>query len=230
MSRSAASAAQSPTPDTGLSESAAAFLTQECDRMLNLYTQAQGNAQNVFNFYLTFVTTVIGAIIVIAQAAPGNAAWTLAGVLFFAVIVGSVYLSALSGRYAHAYRYARAVDELRRFLIQRLNVPVPAGYQPFLSGGNRAAQGRAAWFYWLFPTGTYQMFIAVVNSTALAAAAGLIFVQADAAGARQIVAMVLVFVLTLSVSNIYSHLVIQRFAGRLGVDLWNDSPAWASRE
>jgi len=35
-----------------LSEQANTFLTQECDRMLDLYTQAQANAQSVFNFYM----------------------------------------------------------------------------------------------------------------------------------------------------------------------------------
>jgi len=55
----------------------------------------------------------------------------------------------------------------------------------------------------------------------------------DSAGAsdlRGLVGSLLVFGLTLTISNAYSRLVIVRFGNKLNVDLWNDSPAWASRE
>ncbi len=217
---------ETPAP---LSDHSIAFLTQECDRMLSLYSQAQSNAQSVFNFYLTFVTTVIGAVVVLLQVVTSNVEAILAGVLFFAVIVGVVYLAALSGRYAHAFRYAHAVDELRRYLIERLQVPMPASYDNFLVEKNRSAKS-AAWVYWLIPTGTYQLFVALVNSTALAAVVWLIMDSAGASDLRGLVGSLLVFGLTLTISNAYSRLVIVRFGNKLNVDLWNDSPAWASRE
>jgi hypothetical protein len=219
-----------------LSEQAVEFLTRECERMLSLYSQAQANAQSVFNFYLTFVTTVVGAVVVIVQIAPPGsdttrqADWVLGGVLLFAAVVGSVYLSALSGRYAHAARYSLAVDEIRRYLIERLQVPTPPVYETFLKGEYRAAQGYRAWVYWLTPTGTYAMFMAMINSAAFAAVTWLVFASAGTSAGRGLIAALIVFILVMTISNIYSRLVIMRFGRSVSIHLWKDSPAWAARE
>lgn len=209
------------------------FLNQECGRMLELYTQAQESAQSVFNFYLSFVTAVLGAVLVILQVDPlgqadAQSEWVLGAVLFFGVIVGSVYLSALSGRYGYAARYALAVDVIRRHLITKLDVPMPTLYQPFLDSEASVHQPEA-WYLWLLPTGTYQMFIAVVNSTALAAVVWLIFTATDAGVGRAVIASLLVFVITLSIFNAYSRMVIDRFRQGLNIYMWEESPAWASR-
>lgn len=218
-----------------LSEQTVSFLTQECDRMLGLYQQAQTNAQSVFNFYLTFVTAVVGGVIYIAQltsesekAATQNDL-TLIGVLFFAAIVGTVYLPALAGRYAQAARYAQAVDEIRRYLIDRLDTPVPPIYDSLVNFHPRLPGKSIAWLYWLMPAGTYQMFISIVNSAALGAMTWLFFNLADADPGRGVLATVIVFGVSTAIYNAYSHLVIARFGKGVNVDLAHDSPGWASR-
>jgi hypothetical protein len=215
-----------------LTESATNFLLQECDRMLNLYTQAQANAQSVFNFYLTFVTAVIGAIVFIVQVGDVDIEGSLSLLLLFAALVGSVYLSALSGRYAHAARYAHAVDEIRRYLIIRLHIPTPTIYGSFLGVDEDPHDAPLAWYIWLFPSGTYQMFIAIVNSAALGAMTWLIFSLAETGAGRGMIATFIVFLLSLTVYNIYSRLIMQAFNKQLHVriDMGRNLDLWAARE
>ncbi len=215
-----------------------AFLTQEMDRLLGLYSQAQANIQSVFNFYLTFITAVVGGVIVVVQLSPQTAAdvvgsrLTLVGLLFFAAIVGSVYLSALAGRYAHAQRFAHAVDSIRYYLITHLQIDVPPVYSRFVQEHRvQPAEVPMKWYLWLFPTGTYQMFIAIINSAALAAMTWIIFSAVNEHG-RGLLGVVLVFVLSLTVFNTYSRLVIRRFTTRLHlrIDAAYELALWAARE
>lgn len=218
-----------------LSEQTVDFLTKECDRMLGLYQQAQTNAQSVFNFYLTFVTAILGAVIFIAQMTADNATTAdqndlmVIAVLIFAAIVGTVYMPALAGRYAQAARYAHAVDEIRRYLIDRLDTPVPPIYDSLVDYHPRLPGKRIAWLYWMMPTGTYQMFIAIVNSTALGVMTWLFVDLADADPGRGVLATVIVFALSTVIYNAYSHMVIARFDKGVNVDQAHDSPGWASR-
>ncbi len=222
-----------------LSEQSVAFLTQEIERMLSLYSQAQANAQSVFNFYLTFVTAVLGAIIFVFQVSSdavnsNNIELIAGGLLFFVAIVGSVYLSALSGRYAHAARYARTVDAVRLYLIQQLQVPMPALYERFLvvPPGLRPQADKFSLLVWLMPTGTYQMFIAMVNSSALAAMIWLISEVAGVEPGRGVVAVVVIFLVALTVYNVYSRLIINTFTKQLHVriDMERELPMWAARQ
>ena len=79
------------------------------------------------------------------------------------------------------------------------------------------------------PAGTYQMFIALVNSTALGTMTWLFVDLADADPGRGVLASVIVFVLSTAIYNAYSHMVIARFDKGVNVDLAHDSPGWASR-
>jgi cbb3-type cytochrome oxidase subunit 3 len=217
-----------------LNETTIAFLNQECDRMLALYQQAQANAQSVFNFYLTFVTAVLGAVVFILQVAPsdsetGHTSAMLVVVLFFAAIVGSIYLPALSGRYAHAARYSLAVDEIRRHLIAHLESPLPSIYQSLTQPLHRQPGKALSWLYWLMPSGTYEMFITFVNSAALGAIVWVFADLAGVSGGRVVFAAGLVFVLSTIIYNVYSHLIIARFGKGVNVHLWDDSPGWAAR-
>lgn len=224
---------QSP-PKPQLSETTVAFLNQECERMLSLYSQAQANAQSVFNFYLTFVTAVIGAIVFITQSAPENSVGgrtegLLLLVLSFAAVVGSVYLPALAGRYAHASRYAFAADEIRRYLIAHLHTTLPDVYESLTKPRRRRLRKAFDWIYTLVPNGTYEVFITFVNSAALSAITWLFLDMAEAAPWRVVIGAAVVFVLSTVVYSIYSHMIINRFGKGLNVYLWDDSPGWSAR-
>jgi len=232
MSKKSAAPKAEETPEKReLNDKAVAFLTQECERMLSLYNQAQSNAQNVFNFYLTFTTTVVGAVIVLLQVSPARVELLVGTVLFFSFIVGTIYISSLSGKYGHASRYAHVVDEIRRYLIENLDIPTPTVYAPFLAPKPTHVELEPRWV-WLFPAGTYQFFIALVTSTALAGITWLIFADARAGIGRGLLASVIVFILALTIYNAYSRLVVRKFYERLHVrvDTGKDLAVWAARE
>lgn len=211
-----------------LDEQSTAFLKDECDRLLSLYNEAQSNTQSVFNFYLTFLTTITGAIVLIVQIGVGRPMRTqlmVIALLFFAAVVGSVYLSAIAFRYARAKRYAEAVDQIRAYLMQRQNLTLPTIYDDLQAVRVEKKIGRTAW---LLPTGTYQMFIAFVNSAAL----GIIAVLVEMTGARNIgmsvIAALLIFLVTQIVYNVYAQLVLSRFGH--GITVSNPSSSmWAGK-
>ncbi len=229
-----------PREQGTLSEQAFEFLLKEYDSLRDLFTQTESSLQSLFNFYLTLVTTVVGAIVLILQVtAPDPASlarsqFILSGLLVFAALIGSAYLSALAGRYAHLVRYAQGIDEIRRHLISRLEVPTPPLYQAFLASApkpNRPTQKQKSptWLYWLLPTGTYQLFVAVINSLALSAGVLLFFIATQVAEAeliRSLLATLLIFFLVFQAYNFYSHLVMQLLIQRLNiqVDTQRDLP------
>jgi hypothetical protein len=74
------------------------------------------------------------------------------------------------------------------------------------------------------------MFIAIINSATLALVVGIITDIAGADFGRKFLASAIVFLVTLTIFNAYSRMVILRFRGLVNINLWEDSPAWAARE
>lgn len=218
--------------DTSLTAEQRQMLLTEADRLQTLYLDARNGIQSVFNFYLTFVTAVIGGLIFILQGAEDGLTLAnqlmLIGLLFFAALVGSVYMSALSGRYGHAARFAHALDAVRRALLQ--GIPLPDVYRNFTTA-QVAAKRRKNPIIWLVPTGTFQMFIAIVNAAALGLAVWLLALMGGALR-EGVVAGLLIFFISLTIYNIYSRLVIQRFSRALDVrvDMTGVLGAWAARQ
>lgn len=207
------------------------LLTQECDRMLTLYNATQAGAQSVFNFYLTFVTAVVAGLIFLGGDAGANPL-TIAGVLLFSAMVGTVYLSALAGRYAHAARYAGAVDALRHALFEQVTAGMPPQYRDFtafVNGSGMAPQTSV--LAWLFPHGTYTLFISVINSFAMAAMAYIASVDFGVPDGRALIGAVVIVAVVLTIQNAYVRLVVERLRQRFGVrvDMGDDMGLWASR-
>jgi hypothetical protein len=239
-----------PPPETcedevKLDEQSIQFLMKEYDSLRALFAQAETSAQSIFNFYLTLVTTVVGAVVLVAQlttSVPANlvrSQLTVSGLLIFAASIGSVYLSALSGRYGHLARYAQGIDEIRRYLIHHLNVPTPPIYKSFLEQESSPPKGRSQkllrWASWLFPTGTYQLFISAVNSVSLAVAIWLFLSAAQVPAThlgRSITAVFVIFLLIFTVYNVYSHVIMRLMISRLNVrvDTLRDLPLLAGKQ
>ena len=220
------------------------FLMKEYDALRELFAATESSTQNIFNFYLTLLTAVVGAVVLIVQFGVPDSGRTkltrllIAGLLFFTVGVGSVYLSALSGRYAHLARYARGIDEIRRHLIDILEVPMPSIYQDFMAHSasqKKRSKRSLPHLSWLFPTGTYQFFVAAVNSVFLAIATWLFLATPDITRIqlrRSTTAAILIFLITLTVYNIYSHLIISTVVSRLNIrlDTQSDLPLIAGKQ
>jgi hypothetical protein len=215
--------------ESQLSEQSFQFLLKEYETLKDLYTQAETGAQSIFNFYLTLLTTVSGGAVVILQFTPksidpNRAIWILGGVLLFIASIGTTYLSSISGRYAHLVRYAQGIDEIRRFLIQRLDVPLPPIYQDFIAGGATAhknlVQKVSDRLVWVFPIGTYQFFIVALNGLSLAAATWVFFKILHYSHTHlAIFASVIVFLFMNSVYNLYSRLVMRSVTSKLNVSI-----------
>jgi hypothetical protein len=222
-----------PAPDK-LDDQALQVLFKEYDTLRELFTQAEASAQSMFNFYLTLVSTVIGAVVVLIQFGGANL-WIMVGLLSFTAAVGSVYLSALVGRYAHMARYAHGIDTLRRFLIRRADAPTPHEYVAFLREPDAPNPSRSRWLFWLFPTGTFQFFVAMVNSLALSMAVWLFLsvtgIVTSQLG-RSALVVALLFLLSFTVYNIYSNLLIRTLTRRLNVrvDTASDLPLIAGKQ
>lgn len=223
-----------PESQNHLNEAAAALLTQECERMVSLYQQAQDGIQTVFNFYLTFVTAVVGGLVVLLQidvnpADEQGRTGLIVALLFFGALTSTVYLSALAGRYAHAGRFAYAADELRRRLLLDADLMLPPVYRSFMAAERRTASGRAAWIYYLVPVGTYQMFVATITATALTLMIIILGAEGDISGSNLVIAAFVMFFVAFTLLNAYAHQVIVRFGNRVNIYLGDDSPAWAAR-
>jgi hypothetical protein len=228
-------------PKDELDEQAIDFLKDECNRLQTLYLQMQDSAQSIFNFYLTLASTIVGALIVLLQASTLDAIQTrliIMGLLAFSTIVGTVYLSAMSGRYAHLARYSYAIDEIRKYLIQRLKIPVPEVYREFMQSEKVTPKNswrkRLGLLIWLFPTGTYAMFIAIVSSLSLGILTGLIASLGDVSAGGLFGASAWVFIITLTVFNVYSRFFINRVSKRLHVrissgHMGEELGAWAGK-
>jgi hypothetical protein len=216
------------------------IILKEYDALRELHSQAEASAQSIFNFYLTLMTTVGGAIVLILQLSPpGDSQLLISGLLLFAASIGSVYLSSLTGRYAHMSRYAQGVDTLRRYLFETFDVPMPALYKPFLASprkpATRLANRLAGWLLWLSPTGTYQLFVAAVNSLALAGAAWVFFLATGVVQSqivRSALASGVIFLVTFVIYNAYSRVMMARLINGLGlrVDTSRELPFISGRQ
>jgi hypothetical protein len=210
-------------------------LSEEAQRMQTLYLDARNNAQNIFNFYLTFVTAVLGGLVFVVQAS--NNAITLQtrliliALLFFSVLVGSVYLSAISGRYAQTVRFAHALDIIRRIQLESAKPILPSLYFNFLKD-IPVAPKRDVWYLWLVPTGTFEMFMAFVNGASLALGICLMLGLGAVSPTTILLTALFVFLLTVTIYNAYSRLLIRRFTKTLDVRIYmgNQLQAWAARE
>ncbi|MCA9913372.1 MAG: hypothetical protein KC496_08475 [Anaerolineae bacterium] len=194
-------------------------LLNEIARLQEMYLDARNSTQSVFNFYLTFFTAALGGVFFVAQSDAFTRLGQLlifCGVLLFVGLVGSVYLGAIAARYAHAERFARALDILRLHLFTVSAAPLPSVYERFQTG-DYPQRETDPWYAWFFPTGTYQFFMAFISSSSLGLMVGIFVSIGQLPLANQIQAGLLVFLLTLTIYNIYVRLVQRRFTDVLDV-------------
>lgn len=227
---------QASPKDPELTETHLQILLNEAERMQSLYLDARNSVQNVFNFYLTFVTAVVGGLVFILQLneslSPLRVNIMLIGLLFFAVLVGSVYMGALSVRYALSSRYAVLLDALRYEIFTRTQTPLPAVYASFTQASSPSSSQKTAWHLWLIPTGTYQMFMALTNAVSLALIVWLVGDLGQATFAANFWGSFFIFLLTMTIFNVYSRLTIVRFAKTVAanIDIGNQMQLWAARQ
>jgi len=198
---------------TGPDSQTLQILMKEYDALREMYNHAVSNGQTMFNYYLTLMTAIFGGVALISQPSSGifMQKTTSGFLLIFFAVIGSFYLSSLSTNFAHATRYARGVNELRRYIIQRYEVSMPPVYAKFLTEKYEEKQSKVIFFLSLFiPVNTYQLFTATVNSLSWAFAISIVYYgnnSSDIALLEVALPGILTFVVTYLNYNIYARLI-----------------------
>jgi hypothetical protein len=166
---------------SGCNESVLDFLNTEYSSLVNLYTHTEDSISNVFNFYLTLLSAIIGLVVVLIQLNNTNITSALPSIsvlLAFTSLIGIIMQDAIVNKNVEISRYVLALNLLKKHLLKSseeamTNVLYMSYYYAKISPipirktywTDRIHQ----YFWWLFPLGTQQLFIAVINSFALTA-------------------------------------------------------------
>lgn len=223
-------AAPPPASTKPPSEQTLAIWFKEYDALRELYSQAEASAQSLFNFYLTLISTIGGAVIVLMQiAAPVGTNQTqgmIAGLLVFIAVIGSVYLSSITGRYAHMTRYVQGIDQIRKHLLQHVETASLPAYRQFMDISRGAKVNlvtrTTGWTLWLSPTGTYQLFVAAVNSLSIGIAVWLFLSSLNVAQqspVESLITVLVIVVVSFLIYNAYSRIIKNRLVSTLGIRL-----------
>lgn len=211
-------------------EKALQILLKEYDALRDFYNQTEHGIQNLFNYYLTLMTAILGVLIVVFQFAPLNTAILIAqklsigALLIFFAAIGSLYVSSLSTHSAHAVRYACGINAIRKKLIDLYQVPVPPMYGKFMQEKEPPTQGKSKLSFILalfIPVSTYQLFVATVSSLAWAGLIFFLYLTSQADTVVIIWRSILGFVVPYLIYSIYARLVYEMIISRLNIKVGN---------
>ena len=196
------------------------ILLKEYDALLNMYAQAEHNGQSMFNYYLTLMTAVFGGIAFIFQSSSNIGMQETAGglLLVFFAVIGSLYLSSLSTNYAHMTRYALGMNEIRRNILKKFDVPLPPIYSKFMSEKDVDESSKLKFFSLFIPVNTFELFVATVNSISWAIAISIIYFSTGA-GPQIIWSAPLSFVIMYLIYSVYARLIYQSTISRLNISI-----------
>lgn len=206
------------------------ILLKEYDALRDFYNQTEHGIQNLFNYYLTLMTAILGVLIVVIQFAPLNTAVLIAqklsigALLIFFAAIGSLYVSSLSTHSAHAVRYARGINAIRKKLIELYQVPVPPMYGKFMQEKEPPAKRKSNLSFILalfIPVSTYQLFVATVSSLAWAGLIFFLYLTSQADTVVIIWRSILGFVVPYLIYSVYARLVYEMIISRLNIKVGN---------
>jgi hypothetical protein len=179
---------EAQAPQTQSKDTALDILKTEYTALLDLYAHTENAILTAFNFYLTLLSALTGATIVLVQINSSNviaALPSLSALLVFAVLIGVITQDAIVNKNIDLSNYTLGINVLKSRLLHQW--PEEMGYvfylrnfwanvSPLLPMKMHLSSRIHRRWWWLFPLGTHQLFISIVNSFALAALA-LIAVQ-----------------------------------------------------
>jgi len=160
------------------------ILLKEYDGLLNLYTHTENSLNSIFNFYVTLLTTIAGAIIVIIQISQpeqGNLAWTVAALLVLIILFGIITQDFLIHKEAELAYFTLSINSLKHYLFKTfpeaqsqifyLSNPyshIHVVVHPLRRPKNLIDKLEKP-FWWMLPLGMHQLFVCLMNSMALTA-------------------------------------------------------------
>jgi hypothetical protein len=149
---------------------------------------------------------------------------SIGALLIFFAAIGSLYVSSLSTHSAHAVRYARGINEIRKKLIELYQVPVPPMYGKFMQEKEPPTKGKSKLSFILalfIPVSTYQLFVATVSSLAWAGLIFFLYLTSQADTVVVIWRSVLGFVVPYLIYSMYARLVYEMIVSRLNIKVGN---------
>lgn len=156
------------------------ILLQEYNNLISLYTHSENTLFSIFNFYVTLLTTITGAIIVIFQLGGkslSNPFSTVLILLIFVVLIGIITQDALIHKNGDLAHFALALNTVKSYVLRNypdthshifymwdLHTRVnPLQYKITLD------EKIDRYLWWMLPIGMPQLFVSMMNSFALAA-------------------------------------------------------------
>ncbi len=156
------------------------ILKAEYTSLLGLYTHTEDALSSVFNFYLTLLSAIAGAMIVLVQVNSANVAASLPSIsalLAFAILIGVISQDSIVNKNIDLANYALGLNLLKYRLFRKWPEELAyvfylhnfwAKVNPLQPKRIHTSDRIHKRLWWLFPLGTHQLFIGVINSLALA--------------------------------------------------------------
>jgi hypothetical protein len=159
-----------------------AALLKEYDGLLNLYTHTENSINSVFNFYVTLLTTITGAIIVliqVSQPSQGTLFWTIAALLVLIILVGVITQDFLIYKDAEMASLTISINSIKEYLFKKFpevqshifflrnpyshirTIVNPLKFSP------KKVEKFEKFFWWMLPLGMQQLFVSLMNSLVL---------------------------------------------------------------
>lgn len=220
-----------PISQSGQGEETIDILKAEYASLSNLYIHTENAINGIFNFYLTLLSAVTGAIIVLFQVNSGNLLLSypsVAGLLVFAILVGIVIQDSIVNRNIDLSNFALGLNLLKYRLFQGRETEKPyifyidnsfAEVSPISPRKINLVEKINKRLWWIYPLGTHQLFIGIVNGFALT---GLMIItvqflsQDTVPHSNLIVGGIVMFVISFQVHCIYA-----RIKHRRGIERFN---------
>lgn len=154
------------------------FLEKEYSALISLYIHHENGATSIFNFYLTLLTTIAGATIVLLQINNSSVVSILPAIgilIFLAITLGVVVQEAILTKNVDLATIIQAINLLKFEILKgdrKIQASVDYLHNPFANRGNvnvdrnwyTRLEGR---FWFLKWVGSHQLFISLFNSLEL---------------------------------------------------------------
>jgi hypothetical protein len=199
-------------------------LKLEYTSLLGLYTHTENTIFSIFNFYLTLLSAIIGAVVVLVQINTGNimnALPSISGLLILTVLIGVIMQAPIINKNIDLSTLTLGINLLKYRLFRKWPDEMPNVF--FIHNfwmkvhpirmKNRANTTRIHdRFWWLFPMGTHQLFMSLINSLALAAIVAISaqWLLDGHVPPSIVIAGVFVFIISFEIQAVYARLKHRR--------------------
>ncbi len=216
------------------------FLLEEYKALVSLYTHTETTLFSIFNFYLTLLSTVTGAIIVIAQLNIANLTLAFPGIgflLVLGILLGIITQDAIINKNVDLAKYALAINLAKEFAFRNdKDVKRFSFYIHLAETEVRPVKPPPSTLdslykrlWWMLPTGMHQLFVSLMNSFALTTLTIILAVGlASASVSLWQLALVGVLVLfaSFTVHCIYAQLNFKRKSTIANITMAGTKPEW----